>query len=85
MSTLKIMDNDPDLLEEYDFSGGMRGKYAEQYREGSNIVILDPDIAEMFPDSAAVNQALRALAQIIQYQSKRRSELKTVSTQVDVD
>ena len=85
MSTLKTMDNDPDLLEEYDFSGGIRGKYTEQYREGSNIVILDPDIAEMFPDSAAVNQALRALAQIIQYQSKRRSELKTVSAQVDVD
>jgi hypothetical protein len=68
------MDNDPDLLEEYDFSGGIRGKYAEQYREGSNIVILDPDIAEMFPDSAAANQALHALAQIIQYQSKRRSQ-----------
>lgn len=85
MNNLKIMDNDPDLLEEYDFSGGIRGKYAEQYREGSNIVILDPDVAEMFPDSAAVNQALRALAQIIQYQSKRRSQSKTVSAQVDVD
>ena len=79
------MDNDPDLLEEYDFSGGIRGKYAEQYREGSNIVILDPDIAEMFPDSEAVNQALRALAQIIQYQSTRHSQLKTVSAQVDMD
>ena len=40
---------DPDLLDEYDFSEGVRGKYAERYREGTNIVRLDDDVAEIFP------------------------------------
>jgi hypothetical protein len=56
---------DVDILEEYDFSTGVRGKYATQYAEGSNIMPLDADVAEVFPDSVAVNQALRALAEII--------------------
>jgi hypothetical protein len=55
-----------ELLDEYDFSRGVIGKYAKRYAEGTNIVLLDPDVAEVFPDSEAVNQALRALAQIIQ-------------------
>ena len=66
-----------DLREEYDFTadqlrGGVRGKYAQRYAEGVNIVRLDPDVAAVFPDSEAVNQALRALAEIIR-QSGRRS------------
>ncbi|WP_424097592.1 hypothetical protein [Moorena producens] len=56
---------DHDLLDEYDFSKGIRGKYAQRYREGSNIVKLDDDVAEMFPDEKSVNDALRALANII--------------------
>ena len=56
---------DQDLLDEYDFSKGIRGKYAQIYREGSNIVKLDDDVAEMFPDEKSVNDALRALANII--------------------
>jgi hypothetical protein len=62
---------DPDLemREEYDFSGGVRGKYAARYAEGTNIVRLDPDVAKVFPDSAAVNSALRALVKIIQDRS----------------
>jgi len=51
----------PDMLDEYDFSGGVRGKYAKRYAEGTNIVILAPDVAEFFPDSESVNVALRAL------------------------
>jgi hypothetical protein len=54
----------PDMLPEYDFSQGVRGKYAERYAEGTNIVVLSPDVAEFFPDSAAVNAALRALVEI---------------------
>jgi len=53
-----------DMLPEYDFSsmkGGVRGKYAAQYRAGTNLVLLDPDVAEAFPTDAAVNQALRAV------------------------
>jgi len=51
----------PDMLDEYDFSKGVRGKYAKRYAEGTNIVILAPDVAEFYPDSESVNIALRAL------------------------
>ena len=46
---------------EYDFSGGVRGKYTAQYREGTNIVLLDADVFAAFPNSEAVNKALRAI------------------------
>jgi hypothetical protein len=65
-------DKDTDVLEEYDFSKGIRGKYAERYREGTNIVKLDDDVAAMFPDAKSVNEALRALAKII-HQHERHS------------
>ena len=52
---------DDDLQPEYDFSGGIRGTHFEAYREGTNVVFLDPDIAVVFKDSAAVNNALRLL------------------------
>ena len=51
---------DQDMLDEYDFSGGVRGKYAQRYRAGTNIVRLDDDVAVMFPDSEKVNDALRS-------------------------
>jgi hypothetical protein len=51
-----------ELREEYDFSGGVRGKYAARYAEGSNVVVLDPDVAKDFPDAPSVNRALRHLA-----------------------
>ncbi|MDX6499769.1 MAG: hypothetical protein QOG23_3029 [Blastocatellia bacterium] len=60
-----------EMLEEYDFSGGVRGKYAARFAEGANVVVLDPDVAEIFTDSESVNQALRALAGIIQHQSEK--------------
>lgn len=59
-----------DMLDEYDFNKGEIGKYAKQYAEGTNIVLLDPDVAKVFPDSEAVNQALRALARIIEQRSR---------------
>ena len=52
-----------EMLDEYDFSKGVIGKYAKQYAEGTNIVLLEPDVAKVFPDSAAVNQALRHIIQ----------------------
>ena len=61
---------DPDMLDEYNFSSGVRGKYAERYAAGSNIVVLAPDVAPMFPDSDAVNDALRALIKIAQQASQ---------------
>lgn len=59
-----------EMRDEYDFSpealrNAVRGKYAERYARGTNVILLDPDLADVFPDSAAVNQALRALASII--------------------
>jgi len=62
-------DTDLEMREEYDFSGGVRGKYAARYAEGTNLVRLDPDVARVFPDSAAVNDALRALVKIIEERS----------------
>ena len=58
-----------DMLEEYDFSDGVRGKYSQRYEEGSNVVVLDPDVAVVFPDSDSVNRALRALVDIIRQHS----------------
>lgn len=46
---------------EYDFSGGVRGKYASRYRLGTNVIVLDPDVAKEFKNSRAVNRALRSL------------------------
>jgi len=59
-------EEEDDLQPEYDFSqmqGGVRGKYVERYRQGTNLVLLDPDIAAAFPDAKAVNDALRLLLQ----------------------
>ena len=53
-----------EIRPEYDFSGGVRGKYYEAYMQSSNIVVLDPDVAEIFRDSASVNEALRLIAKI---------------------
>jgi hypothetical protein len=50
------------MREEYDFSGGDRGKYAKRFVEGSNVVVLDPDVARLYPDAKSVNRALRAIA-----------------------
>ena len=54
---------DPALLPEYEFSGGQRGRYAARVARGSNVVVLDKDVQKLFPDSVAVNAALRAVAQ----------------------
>ena len=50
-----------DVRPEYDFRGGQKGKYAARFREGTNIVVLDPDVAAEFKDSQAVNEALRGI------------------------
>ena len=50
-----------DMRDEYDFKGGVRGKYAKRFAEGTNLVLLEPDVAKEFPDSRAVNEGLREL------------------------
>lgn len=57
---------DPDeLLPEYDLRGGVRGKYAARYAEGTNLMPLDPDVAAAFPDHREANAVLRAVARLI--------------------
>jgi len=56
------------MLEEYDFTGCVRGKYAKRYAGGTNVVVIDPDVAEYFPDHDSVNDALRGLTAIIKRQ-----------------
>ena len=62
--TKKDDDADLEMRPHYDFSKGVRGKYAARYREGTNVVLLDPDVAEIFKTSEAVNEALRELARL---------------------
>ncbi len=71
---MKIMPCDPDLLEEYDFDKGVRGKYSKRYSKGTNIVVIDPDVAEFFPVHDSVNDALRSLIPIIKKREKRSVE-----------
>ena len=67
---MKKMQKDPDMLEEYDFSNGIQGKYSKRYSEGTNVVVIEPDIVKYFPDHESVNQALRSLAGIIKRQKR---------------
>jgi hypothetical protein len=53
-----------EMLPEYDLAGGIRGKYVNRYRQGTNVVLLDPDLAKVFTSSDAVNDALRELVRI---------------------
>jgi hypothetical protein len=66
------MRKDRDLLEQYDFSEGVTGKYAKRYAKGANVVVIEPDLSEMFPDHDSVNQALRALAKIIKDRRRKK-------------
>jgi hypothetical protein len=62
-----------DMLPEYDFSKGVRGKYAKRYEAGSNIVVLSPDMAKVFPTSESVNEALRTLVLVRRTKSRKLS------------
>ena len=67
---MRKMRKDRDMLEEYDFRKGIQGKYAKKYAEGTNVVVIEPDVAKFFPDHDSVNQALRSLAEIIKRRKK---------------
>lgn len=67
-------EQEDEMRPEYDFSklkGAVRGKYVERYREGTNLVLLDADVAAAFPDAKAVNEALRLLTEVAQRQGSR--------------
>ncbi|MBU0500807.1 MAG: hypothetical protein KJ558_05790 [Gammaproteobacteria bacterium] len=62
---------DNEMRSEYDFSSGIRGKHHQAYRNGTNVVLLEPDIAEIFKDSDSVNHALRMLMDLAGNEIKR--------------
>jgi len=77
-SSQRTVSPDRDTLRrEYDFSSAVRGATAGRYAEGTNVVVIDPDVFDVFPDGHRVNQALRALAPVLREQrrapKKRRS------------
>ena len=71
---MKVMKSDPDMLEEYDFSCGIRGKNASKYRRATNIVKLAPELIEFFPDSASVNEVLKSLAELRKKYNNKKAE-----------
>ena len=64
MRTRKTKSDDLEMRAEYDFSGGVRGKYAKKFALGTNIVVLDPDVAKVFKNSKEVNEILRTLTRL---------------------
>jgi hypothetical protein len=67
----KLREKNNEMLPEYDFSQGVRGRYARRYGRRTNMVMLEPDVAKAFPNAEAVNSSLRSLAEII----RRRKSL----------
>jgi len=70
---MKTKSDSDELKKEYDFSsmkGGVKGKYVNEYNEGVNLILLEPDVAKMFPDAKSVNEALRSLSGIIRQHQK---------------
>jgi hypothetical protein len=63
-----IKSGEKDMRAEYDFSQGVRGKYARRFQRGTNVIVLEADVAKVFSDSETVNDSLRALAGIIRRQ-----------------
>ena len=82
MKKNNTVDLSDDLRPEYDLrellKTGVRGKYAERYREGTNLVLLAPEVAAAFPDEEAVNEALRLVIQLRKIPAKRKRKVSTI-------
>jgi len=59
---------------EYDFSKGVRGKHAQRYASGTNVVVLAPDVADQFPTTEDVNETLRAVTKLMERRKSRRKQ-----------
>lgn len=70
----KKIDEEDEMLDEYDFTGGIRGKYIDRVANRKNVIVLEPDVAEVFTDSESVNEALRGLLPIIQKQAEKTQQ-----------
>jgi hypothetical protein len=77
MKKVRSREEAEDMLPEYDFSGGVRGKYAGRFQKGTIMVVLDPDVAEVFPDASSVNNALRALGHIIRDSARKTARRRS--------
>lgn len=79
MKSIPTNEMDDDLRSEYDLrallKGSVRGKYAQRYRAGTNLVLLEPDVAQAFPDAAAVNEALRLVMQLTELATSKKHSL----------
>jgi len=62
---------------EYDFTGAVRGATVERYRKGNNLFAIDPDVLDVFPDAASVNDALRALAVVVRHSRRPRGRRRS--------
>jgi Zn/Cd-binding protein ZinT len=71
------MNHKDEMLEEYDFSNGIRGKYTQAYKEGVNIIKLDSDVMKFFPDAKSVNEALRTLIKLMGNDSNKSLKLSS--------
>ena len=71
-TNMKNKNKDKDMLHEYNFSSGVRGKYAKRYAKGANIIVLSPDVSAVFRDSISVNEALRSLMKVASAVRKTR-------------
>ena len=81
MKKSRPKDPDADTLQpEYDFSGAARGVTAARYAEGANVVLLDPDVAKVFPNAKAVNEALRTLVRIRRKPSRTGRQAKRLTS-----
>jgi len=69
--------DDDTMRPEYDFSKAVRGVTAARYAEGTNVVLLDPDVAKIFPDTRAVNEALRTMARVTRETLRQRPRKRT--------
>lgn len=63
-----------EMRSEYDFADAVQGKHHRAYKEGTNVVLLEPDIARVFRDSASVNRALRLLMDIARDQTSKNAQ-----------
>ena len=77
-TSLSSRKSDIDTMQpEYDFSAAVRGVTAKRYAQGANIAVIDPDVLDVFPDGASVNQALRALAPVLRERRRTRTKRKS--------
>jgi hypothetical protein len=66
------------MKREYDFSSGVRGATVTRYRKGTNFMLIDPAVLDVFPDAQAVNEALRAIAPVIRHRRRPRTKKRRV-------